>query len=48
MFDARSSLRTDQIYVLVVVYAFLGLLSLAFVRLLERRFLQWREGFQGE
>ncbi len=48
MFDARSSLRTDQIYVLVVVYACLGLLSLAFVRLLERRFLQWREGFQGE
>ena len=47
-FEARSFTRTDWIMVVVVVYAILGLLSLGLVRLLERRFLQWREGFQGE
>jgi sulfonate transport system permease protein len=39
--------RTDWVMVVVVTYAILGLLSLGLVRLLERRFLQWREGFQG-
>jgi len=48
MNDSRNRFRVDQILFIVVVYAVLGLLSLAFVRLLERRFLQWREGFQGE
>jgi sulfonate transport system permease protein len=48
MNDARSMLRVDTIVLVVVVYAILGLVSLAFLRLLERRFLQWREGFQGE
>ena len=48
MFTARSSFRTDWIMLIVVVYAILGLLSLGVIRLLERRFLQWREGFQGE
>ena len=48
MNESRNRFRVDQIMFIVVVYAVLGLLSLAFVRLLERRFLQWREGFQGE
>lgn len=47
MNDARSMLRIDTIVLVVVIYAILGLLSLAFVRFLERHFLQWREGFQG-
>jgi sulfonate transport system permease protein len=46
--DARSLFRPDWMLLVVVVYAILGLLSLGFIRLLERRFLQWREGFQGE
>lgn len=48
MNEARSMLRVDIIVLVVVIYAILGLLSLAAIRLLERRFLQWREGFQGE
>ena len=48
MNDARSFYRVDWMLLIVVVYAVLGLLSLGLVRLLERRFLQWREGFQGE
>jgi len=47
MNDSRNRFRVDQILFIVVVYAILGLLTLGFIRLLERRFLQWREGFQG-
>jgi sulfonate transport system permease protein len=47
MNDARSFFRVDQVVLVVVVYAVLGLLSLAIIRLLERRFLQWRQGFEG-
>jgi sulfonate transport system permease protein len=46
-FEARSAYRVDWTMVVVVVYAILGLVSLGLIRLLERRFLQWREGFQG-
>ncbi|CAB4899467.1 unannotated protein [freshwater metagenome] len=46
--DGRSSFRLDIIVLVVVIYAMLGLLSYAFVRLLERRLLQWRRGFEGE
>jgi sulfonate transport system permease protein len=48
MQQARSFFRPDWIMLIVVIYAILGLLSLGLIRLLERRFLQWREGFQGE
>jgi sulfonate transport system permease protein len=44
---ARSFFRVDWMMLIVVIYAILGLLSLGLLRLLERRFLQWREGFQG-
>lgn len=47
MLDARSWLRTDIITFVIVMYAVLGLLSYALVRLLERRLLQWRRGFIG-
>jgi sulfonate transport system permease protein len=40
--DARDFLRTDVILVGLVLYALLGLLADALVRLLERRLLAWR------
>jgi sulfonate transport system permease protein len=47
MAEARSFFRLDQMVLVVVIYAILGLTSYAFVRFLERRLLQWRHGFQG-
>jgi sulfonate transport system permease protein len=47
MNDAREFLRTDVIFVVLVVYAVLGLLTDQFVRFLERRTLRWRRGFAG-
>ncbi|MGI5163054.1 ABC transporter permease [Spirillospora sp. CA-253888] len=43
--NAREFLRTDVVVLGLVVYAALGLLTDAFVRLLERRALTWRTGF---
>lgn len=45
--DARLQYRLDRLVFIVVVYAVLGLLSYAFVRLLEARVLAWRTGFEG-
>ena len=42
--NAREFLRTDVIVVGLVVYAILGLVTDALVRLLERRALRWRAG----
>jgi len=47
MNDAKEYLRTDQIFLVLVIYAFLGLATDFAVRLLERRFLSWRNGFEG-
>ncbi|MDS1116450.1 ABC transporter permease [Gordonia westfalica] len=47
MNDAKEYLRTDQIFLVLVIYAILGLLTDIAVRLLERRFLSWRNGFEG-
>ncbi|MFF2556499.1 ABC transporter permease [Nocardia sp. NPDC058058] len=47
MNDAKEFLRTDQIFLVLVIYAVLGLLTDLFVRVLERRFLSWRTGFEG-
>jgi sulfonate transport system permease protein len=44
--DARDFMRTDVIVVGLVVYSALGLLTDAFVRLIERRALAWRRAFQ--
>ncbi|MCW2946750.1 MAG: binding-protein-dependent transport system inner rane component [Actinoallomurus sp.] len=44
--DAREFMRTDVIVVGLVVYSALGLLTDAFVRLIERRALAWRRAFQ--
>ncbi|MFI1920177.1 ABC transporter permease [Nocardia sp. NPDC020380] len=43
--NAREFLRTDIIVVGLLVYSVLGLLTDAFVRLIERRALSWRRGF---
>ena len=47
MSDAREYFRIDVIFVLLAVYALLGLASLAFVRFLEARLLTWRRAFDG-
>ncbi|MDL9936869.1 ABC transporter permease [Gordonia sp. ABSL1-1] len=47
MNDAKEYLRTDQIFLVLVVYAILGLVTDLAVRLLEKRFLGWRNGFEG-
>ncbi|GGJ70581.1 ABC transporter permease [Streptomyces brasiliensis] len=47
MSDAREFLRTDVMFVVLVTYALLGVLSDLLVRLLERRALAWRRGFAG-
>lgn len=48
MADAREYFRIDIIFVLLAVYAILGLLSLSLVRYLEARLLQWRRVFDGQ
>ncbi|MGW5379639.1 ABC transporter permease [Nocardia sp. NPDC003999] len=48
MNDAKEFLRTDQIFLVLVIYAVLGLLTDLFVRVLEHRFLAWRTGYEGK
>lgn len=48
MNDAREYFRIDIIFVLLSVYAVLGLLSLALVRVLEKHLLTWRRAFDGD
>jgi sulfonate transport system permease protein len=43
--QAAQFLRNDVIFVALIVYLVLGLLTDALVRLLERRALSWRRGF---
>lgn len=43
--DAREFMRMDDIFVVLVVYALLGLGTDALVRLVERRALGWRRAF---
>jgi sulfonate transport system permease protein len=45
--DAKDALRIDIMFVVVVVYALLGLATDVLVRSLERRFLAWRRGYTG-
>jgi len=47
MTDAREYFRLDVIFVLLTVYAVLGLMSHAAVRFLEGRLLTWRRAFDG-
>jgi sulfonate transport system permease protein len=43
--QATQFLRNDVIFVALLVYCILGLLTDALVRLFERRALVWRRGF---
>lgn len=45
--NARTFYQTDRIVVVLAVYGLIGIACDAIVRLLERRFLAWRRGFQG-
>ncbi|HEV2675371.1 MAG TPA: ABC transporter permease [Aliidongia sp.] len=47
MNDAREYFRVDVIFVLLAIYAILGLFSLSAIRFLERRLLTWRRAFDG-
>jgi sulfonate transport system permease protein len=45
--QAQTTNRTDIMFLGLTIYAILGLLADALVRLLERRLLVWRRGFVG-
>jgi sulfonate transport system permease protein len=45
--QAQTTNRTDIMCLCLAIYAILGLLADAIVRLLERRLLTWRRGFTG-
>ena len=45
--QAQTTDRTDIMFLGLAIYAILGLLADALVRLLERRLLVWRRGFVG-
>jgi sulfonate transport system permease protein len=46
MLNAQNLLQTDVIFVGLIVYSLLGLLSDLLVRLLERWLLSWRQGLE--
>jgi sulfonate transport system permease protein len=45
--QAQTTDRTDIMFLCLAIYAILGLLADAFVRILERHLLAWRNGFRG-
>jgi sulfonate transport system permease protein len=48
MTDAREYFQVDVVFVLIAVYAGLGLLSILTVRFLEGRLLTWRRAYDGD
>ncbi|MFA2553958.1 ABC transporter permease [Bacillus cereus] len=46
--DARQFSNTDIIFVGIIIFAFVGKFSDSLVRLLEAKFLRWRDNFKGE
>ncbi|MGV9803835.1 ABC transporter permease [Mycobacterium sp. NPDC003449] len=48
MTDAREYFQIDVVFVLIAVYAVLGLLSILVVRFLEARLLTWRRAYDGD
>jgi sulfonate transport system permease protein len=48
MTDAREYFQVDVVFVLIAVYAALGLLSILTVRFLEARLLTWRRVYDGD
>ena len=45
--QAQRFVRTDQVYLCIVIYAALGILTDGLVRLIERRLLSWRRAYEG-
>ncbi|MFF2092872.1 ABC transporter permease [Paenibacillus sp. NPDC058174] len=45
--DARAYMRTDVVFVGIIIFALIGKLSDSGVRLLEKRWLRWRDTFKG-
>jgi sulfonate transport system permease protein len=48
MTDAREYFQIDVAFVLIAVYAILGLISILVVRFLEGRLLTWRRAYDGD
>ena len=48
MTDAREYFQIDVVFVLIAVYAILGLASIIVVRFLEARLLTWRRAYDGD
>ncbi|MEV3905881.1 ABC transporter permease [Mycobacterium sp. NPDC050551] len=48
MTDAREYFQVDVVFVLIAVYAVLGLSSILIVRFLESRLLTWRRAYDGD
>jgi sulfonate transport system permease protein len=48
MTDAREYFQIDVVFVLIAVYAILGLVSILVVRFLESRLLTWRRAYDGD
>jgi sulfonate transport system permease protein len=48
MTDAREYFQIDVVFVLIAVYALLGLVSILVVRFLEGRLLTWRRAYDGD
>jgi len=48
MTDAREYFQVDVVFVLIAVYAALGLFSILIVRFLEGRLLTWRRAYDGD
>ncbi len=48
MTDAREYFQIDVVFVLIAIYAILGLVSILIVRFLEARLLTWRQAYDGD
>ncbi|PGZ52856.1 sulfonate ABC transporter permease [Bacillus cereus] len=46
--DARQFSNTDIVFVGIIIFAFVGKFSDSLIRLLEVKFLRWRDNFKGE
>ncbi|QIZ42828.1 ABC transporter permease [Bacillus sp. RZ2MS9] len=46
--DSRQFSNTDIVFVGIIIFAFVGKFSDSLVRLLEVKFLRWRDNFKGE
>jgi sulfonate transport system permease protein len=47
MSDARQFSKTPIVFVGIIIFAVVGKLTDSLVRLLERRWLKWRDNYQG-